>query len=108
MRVTAPNLTEYAQSIFAELGYEVVGDGEEFRAERDWKVIEVLATDQPTELPDTGSMRCFVTPSTKAKELRRKVRERDPEYEWALISVRERDNDYDYEVERAPPGPRGS
>lgn len=102
MRVTTTDLTERAQSIFDQLGYTVVGDGRQFRAERDWKVVDVLATKQPVDVPETGSLRCFVTPASAAAALRQRLRERDPDYEWAVIGI----NDDDYEVERAPPGPQ--
>lgn len=104
MRVTTTDLTERAQSIFDQLGYTVVGDGRQFRAERDWKVVDVLATKQPIDVPETGSLRAFVTPAGRAATLRQRLRERDPDYEWAVIGIK--DDDDDYEVERAPPGPQ--
>lgn len=94
-------LESRARSIFSQLGYTVVGDGPEFRAERDWKVVRVTATGADAEVPDAGSLRCFVTASEHAPELRRELTRSDPDYEWAIIGV----DDDDYEVERAPPGP---
>lgn len=96
------DLAEQARSIFNQLGYTVVGDGTEFRAERDWKVVRVTATENGADVPDAGSLRCFVTPHANARALRQQLRDSDPDYEWAVIAV---DGD-DYEVERAPPGPK--
>ena len=91
---------EQARSIFSELGYTVSGDGDEFRAERKWRVVRVTALADPGATPDGGELRCFVTWSDNAPQLRRKLRQIDPEYEWAIISVRDGG---DYEVTRAPP-----
>lgn len=101
MGTVSTQLGERARSIFNNLGYTVVGDGHEFRAKRDWKIIDVTVTETLDELPTAGSLRCFVTPKRSASELRRHLRQIDPEYEWAIISV----DDEDYRVERAPPGP---
>lgn len=97
-------LVNQAHSIFDQLGYTVVGDGPEFRAERGWKVVRVTATENGSDVPSDGTLRCFVTPRANATTLRRQLRDDDPEYEWAVISV----DGEDYEVERAPPGPRPS
>lgn len=101
MGTVSTQLGERARSIFNDLGYTVVGDGQQFRAKRDWKVIEVTATESIDDLPTAGSLRCFVTPDRLAPEYRRRLRQIDPEYEWAVISV----DDDEYSVERAPPGP---
>ncbi|MFC4551234.1 MULTISPECIES: DUF7116 family protein [Halorussus] len=92
---------EQARSIFSDLGYTVSGDGEEFRAERKWRVVRVTALAESGETPDDGELRCFVTWSDQAQQLRRQLRRTNPAYEWAIISVREGG---DYEVMRAPPG----
>lgn len=104
MRSATTELTEQAQSIFSQLGYTVVGDGQQFRAERDWKVVQVTATANGISLPESGSLHCFVTPTSEAERLRQQLRDRDPDYEWAVISVDEEQDDYS--VERAPPGPQ--
>lgn len=88
-----------ARSIFDDLGYTVVGEGAEFRAERDWKVVQVTATDGSADPTDDG-LRCYVTPSEHAGSLRRELAGSDCE-EWAVIALDEED----YEVVRAPPGP---
>lgn len=88
-----------ARSIFDDLGYTVVGEGAEFRAERDWKVVQVTATDGSAD-PDDDGLRCYVTPSEQAGSLRRELAGSDCD-EWAVIALDEED----YEVVRAPPGP---
>ena len=95
------HLVEEARSIFTRLGYTVSGDGVEFTAERDWKVVRVTAMAEPTDPPESGGLRCFVTRQCDAREVRRRLVRADPDYDWAIISVA----DDDYEVVRAPPGP---
>lgn len=94
---------EQARSIFSELGYTVSGDGTEFRAEREWKVVHVTATADENEgsIPDldTGSLRCFVTYRDAAESLVRRLSDLKPDYEWAVISVTD---DADYDVLHAP------
>ncbi|MFC4407527.1 DUF7116 family protein [Haloarchaeobius iranensis] len=100
---TNRHLREEAESIFSRLGYTVTTDGDEVRAERDWKVVHVTATEElhnPPESASPGAYRCFVTRREHADAVRRRVRKADPEYEWAVIGV---DDEADYEVERAPP-----
>jgi hypothetical protein len=99
--VTKPP-SEQARTIFSDLGYDVRGDGDEFRAERKWRVVRVTATTDADGTPDDGKLRCFVTWEDDAPGLRQELRRRNPEYEWALIGVRE-GGDGDYEVVRAPP-----
>ena len=95
-------LVEKARSIFAELGYTVEGDGPEFRAEREWKVVHVSTVLEDRELSrKSGDFHCFVARREDADELERKLRYTDPAYEWAIIVV----DGEEYEVERAPPGP---
>ena len=91
--------TDQARTIFTDLGYTVSGDGDEFRAERKWRVVRVTALADSDETPDDGDLRCFVTWKESASELRQKLRRTDPEYEWAIIGVREGG---DYEVLHAP------
>jgi hypothetical protein len=97
--VTTPPIEE-ARSIFANLGYTVSGEGEEFRAQRKWKEVRVTATSDLPETPDSGTLRCFVTWEDDAADVRRTIRRENPEYEWAVISVTQGG---DYEVARAPP-----
>lgn len=96
------SLATRARSIFDDLGYDVVGEGARFRAERDWKVVRVAATEDPTP-DDVDGLTCVVTSSDAAARVRRRLRQRAGDEEWAIIAV---DGD-DHEVVRAPPGPDG-
>jgi hypothetical protein len=93
-------LAKRARSIFEELGYEVeTGTRTEFRAERAWKAVTVTTvSDRPVVEDGDGGMRCFVTDGDP-DALRGELRESNPDYEYAIISVGEED----YEVVRAPP-----
>jgi hypothetical protein len=95
-------LAKRARSIFEDLGYDVEGAGArpEFRARRAWKSVTVTAVAAGGEgaPPNSGELRCFVTDGDP-DALRRRLRRREPEYEYAIISV----EDDDYEVVRAPP-----
>jgi hypothetical protein len=97
-------LVEQARSIFAELGYTVEGNGPEFRAEREWKVVHVNTVLETGELPSSssGQFHCFVAEPEDADDLENRLSRADPNYEWAIIVV----DGEDYQVERAPPGPR--
>jgi hypothetical protein len=95
-------LVEQARSIFSELGYTVDGDGREFIAKRGWKAVRVMAIEDGDDLPQTGSLCCFITRQPAASDLRGRLRSLDPDYEWAIIAI----DGEDYRVERAPPGPR--
>ena len=102
MKGGTTTLATRARSIFDDLGYTVVGDGSEFRAERDWKVVRVTATDGGAD-PDDEGLHCYVTSSEQVDGLRRRLSAGDSE-EWAIIAV----DGEDYEVVRAPPGPSGA
>lgn len=92
-----------AKTIFTDLGYDVIGDGPEFRATREWKEVTVCAVaDDPATEPD-GNLQCYVTWAEHAPDLQRRLAHRDPCDEWAVIGV---DEDGDYEVTRAPPAER--
>ena len=98
-------LVEQARSIFAELGYSVEGNGPTFRAEREWKVVNVNTVLETAELSDeSGQFHCYVAQPADVDDLETELRRRSPEYEWAIIVV---DGD-DYQVERAPPGPHAT
>jgi hypothetical protein len=81
------HLTKRARAIFDQLGYDISGDGTEFRAEREWKSVHVLATDDVPNTPDTGELRCFVTYRDVAEDLQGELLEDKPPYDWAIISV---------------------
>ncbi|WP_248516549.1 DUF7116 family protein [Salinarchaeum laminariae] len=99
MASASPSLTTRARSIFDDLGYTILGDGAEFRAERDWKVVRVTATDGAAE-PEADGLHCYVTSSDRAGALRRRLDGSDAE-EWAIIAI----DGEEYDVIRAPPGP---
>jgi hypothetical protein len=80
-------LDDQARSIFESLGYTITDDGDEFRAERKWRSVRVRAVDQPTTLPHTGTLRCFVTYRSQASPLRERLLEAKPDYDWAVIGV---------------------
>lgn len=93
-------LADRARSIFEELGYTVTWEGGELRAERAWKTVSVTTvhdTDDPGR-SGNGDLRCFVADDTVAEEVHRRVRRRDPEYDWAVIAV---GSEGDYEVLRS-------
>lgn len=101
MASASPSLTTRARSIFDDLGYTLVGEGAEFRAERDWKVVRVTATDGTAE-PDCDGLHCYVTSSDRVGTLRQQLDGSDAD-EWAIIAI----DGEEYEVVRAPPGPDG-
>ncbi len=93
-------LVEQARSIFDDLGYTIEGDGPNFRAERDWKVVHVSTTFDSLDQSHTGEgFRCFVSDPDRVEELQTRLGRLDPNYEWAIIAA---DGD-EYQVERAPP-----
>lgn len=86
---TTTSPVEQARSIFNELGYTLSGEGTEFRAERKWRVVRVTATED-AEMPVSGTSeeyRCFVTAESNAMPLRQRLRQRDLDYEWAIIAL---------------------
>jgi hypothetical protein len=91
--------TEEARSVFADLGYDVSGEGAEFSAVRDWKEVRVTATVDEAVEADPESLCCFVTWDERAPRLRSYLDEEDPACEWAVIGV---DDAGEYEVTRAP------
>jgi len=99
MEPTSADLARRARSIFDQLGYDVVGDGREFRAERDWKSVRVRATAEPAVDAIEG-LCCFVTRSDVVDQLERRLEGLGVD-ECAIIAV----DGEDHEVVRAPPGP---
>ena len=89
MGTVTTSLRQEAQSIFADLGYNVSGNGGEIRAQRKWRTVQVTPMSEPRELPTTGDLRCFVTWDERSSELERHLLQEDPDYEWAIIGVRE-------------------
>ena len=96
--VTIPPAEE-ARSIFSNLGYTVNEEGTEFRATRDWKEVQVTPVTEEVQTPEEGTLRCFVTWEEYAPDLTRKLRQANPQYGGAIISVQDGG---DSEVARAP------
>lgn len=89
------HLASQARSIFDDLGYTVSYDGEEIRAQRKWRVVHVTPMPEPTDVPNSGEFRCFVTHSESRNDLKGWLDRQELDYEWAIISV---DDAGDYEV----------
>jgi hypothetical protein len=101
--------TDPATGLFRRLGYDVSGDGTEFRARRKWRTVHVtvLDADEASSArpaltdggrPDDASLRCFVTWKGYAEEIHDRLAGRDTDYEWAVIGV---ESPTDYEVHGA-------
>lgn len=97
---------EPAVDLFRRLGYEVSGDGTEFRARRKWRTVHVTVLDADEAssarpvLADGGrpgdvSLRCFVTWKGYAESVHDCLTGCDPDYEWAVVGV---ESPTDYEV----------
>ena len=95
MRAVTKPLDEQARSIFAELGYTVTARGSDLLAERKWRVVHVTPYECDEEPPEAGEYRCFVTWRDDVDAVERRLEQKDPDYEWAVIGVLE---DGDYEV----------
>lgn len=95
MGTVTTHLASQARSIFDDLGYTVSDDGEEIRAERKWRVVQVTPMPEPTDAPTSGEYRCFVTRAGQCHDLRRRLERQNVAYDWAIISVDDRG---DYEV----------
>ena len=95
MVAVATRLVERTEEIFTDLGYTVSGSGPEFRAERKWRVVQVLALEDAEDIPESGDLRCFVAPEERASALKEALLDRTPEYDWALISVEDGGDGYD-------------
>lgn len=91
-----------ARSIFTDLGYTVSENDDELRAERKWRVVRVMAADESTPLPESGDLRCFVAWQDAASDLRDRLLDATPDYDWAVIGV---DDAGEYEVLHPSVGP---
>jgi len=98
MSTVSTALKREAESIFTDLGYTVSPAGGEIRAERKWRVVQVTPTAEPEDIPQSGTLRCFVTFEESVTQIERKLDRENPDYEWAIIGVGEDD----YEVRRQP------
>jgi len=81
------HLTDRARSIFDQLGYDIDGRGPEFRAEREWKTVRVSAVSEASDPPTSGDLRCFVTYRDEARDLKRRLLDDKPPYDWAIVAV---------------------
>ncbi|WP_255149186.1 DUF7116 family protein [Halorarius halobius] len=93
MGAVSTPLIDRAGDIFRDLGYEVEPDGDELRATRKWRVVQVT-TAEPDDAREDGRLRCFVARSDRAKRLQEELRSATPPYDWAVVSV----GDEGYEV----------
>lgn len=101
---TAPP-TDRAADLFRSLGYEVSGDGTEFRARRKWRTVHVTVLDadeasSARAVTDGGrradaAFRCFVTWKGYAEAVRDRLAGRDTGYEWAVVGI---ESPSEYEV----------
>lgn len=101
MGVATTSLEREAESIFSDLGYTVTSDGGTLHARRKWRVVEVTPMaepSQPSEPPESGRFRCFVTWEESVPGLERRLTSADPDYEWAIIGI----SDDDYVVSHDP------
>lgn len=98
MGTVTTSLRDRAQSIFADLGYEVSASEGELLAERKWRVVQVTPMPEPQDPPSSGGLRCFVTWAEHVSAVERQIERADPEYEWAIIGVRDGN---DYSIARA-------
>jgi hypothetical protein len=89
MRSVTTALREEAETIFSDLGYAVTADGEEIRAERKWRVVQVTPMPEPDEPPSSGEFRCFVTWKEQLADVEQYLTETAPDYDWAVIGVRD-------------------
>jgi hypothetical protein len=91
MGTVTTSLSQQAQSIFDDLGYDVSTDGGEIRARRKWRVVQVTPMPEPRAPPSSGELRCFVTWAERVADLERRLLGTSVDYEWAIIGVREDD-----------------
>lgn len=97
MGTVTTRLATEARTIFSDLGYTVSDDGHEIRAERKWRTVHVTPMPDPTDLPQGGELRCFVTWAEQTRELRRELTSQTLPYEWAIIGV-SRDGGYEVDA----------
>lgn len=96
MESASTDLRDRARSLFEELGYSIDETPGGFRAERKWRTVSVQTVSAETALPSDGQLRCFVTTAGDAEELRSRLLDARPDYDWAIVAL---DGD-EYEVYR--------
>ena len=94
MGAVSTSLVEEARSVFENLGYEITSEGEELRAERKWRTVYVT-TEDPETANTHGRLRCFAAQAERAPEIRDRLLDLEPDYDWAVISI---DEDSEYQV----------
>lgn len=90
MGAVSTSLIEEARTVFRELGYEITEEGDELRAERKWRTVYVTAAD-PTEAATYGRLRCFVARPDRAADVRERLLDLEPDYDWAVVVIDEDD-----------------
>ena len=91
MGAVSTSLIEEARTVFRDLGYEVTEEGDELRAERKWRIVYVTAAD-PAEANTHGRLRCFVARADRAPDVRDRLLDLEPDYDWAVITIDEDDS----------------
>lgn len=83
-------LIDRARTIFTELGYSIDGSDTEFTATREWKAVQVVATEDDVDVRSADEpYKCFIVDQGNIDALEHEIRRRDPEYEWAIIGITE-------------------
>jgi hypothetical protein len=90
MGAVSRSLITEARRIFSDLGYDVTEEGEELRAERKWQTVHVTSV-YPETAASHGNLRCFVACAERATEVRERLLDVEPDYDWAVISIDEDD-----------------
>ena len=88
MGAVTTSLADRVTSIFDDIGYTVSGTEPRLRAERKWRVVNIILG-PPESIPSSGEFHCFVAPPGEASDLYREVAASDPDYEWAVMRVSE-------------------
>jgi hypothetical protein len=96
MESASTDLRNRARTLFEELGYSIGETPAGFRAERKWRTVTVQTVSADATLPSDGQLRCFVTSADDAGELRSRLLEARPDYDWAIVAV----DGADYDVYR--------
>jgi hypothetical protein len=91
MGAVSTSLLEEARTVFRDLGYEVTEEGDELRAERKWRTVYVTAAD-PSEAETHGRLRCFVARADRAADVRDRLLDLEPDYDWAVVTIDENDS----------------
>jgi hypothetical protein len=96
MESASTDLRNRARGLFEELGYSIDETPAGFRAERKWRSVRVQTASAEAALPSDGQLRCFVTTAGEAEELRSRLLDARPDYDWAIVAI----DGEDYDVYR--------